>query len=381
MGFTSGFAPMTVAQHHRPANMCVVDKLTPDDSVVKPYILVVGSSNTDMVIKLDRLPRPGETVLGGEFVTMAGGKGANQAVAAVRAGGSVRLVARVGQDMFGYESLARFMAEGIHVENVIQDESSPSGVAMICVAKDGENSIAVAAGANGRLSPADVKGSGRAIAGASMVLLQLETPLATVQAAVEAATAAGVPVLLNPAPACALPGELLQRVSILTPNETETELLTGIAVTDEESAARAAEKLREMGPQTVIITLGARGAYVANGSSQRLVPGFPVTAVDTTGAGDVFNGALAVALGEGRSLLESVRFANAAAAISVTRLGAQPSAPMRKEIDLFLTQAESNTVPPLPATAVELVWEHSSEQTPTLAELQRAVGASTSQLT
>jgi ribokinase len=372
---------MTVARQGRSANICAVGKLSPDHPMVKPYILVLGSSNTDMVIKLDRLPRPGETVLGGEFVTVAGGKGANQAVAAARAGGLVKLVARVGRDMFGEESLARFMEEGIHVENVVQDESCPSGVAMICVAKDGENSIAVAAGANGRLSPADVKEAGLAIAGASMVLLQLETPLATVQAAVEAATAAGVPVLLNPAPACALPGELLRRVSILTPNETETELLTGIAVTDEESAARAAEKLREMGPQTVIITLGDRGAFVASGSSRRLVPGFQVTAVDTTGAGDIFNGALAVALGEGRPLLESVSFANAAAAISVTRFGAQPSAPMRKEIDLFLTQAESNTVPPLAATDVELVLELGDDQKPTLAELHRAVGVITNQLT
>jgi ribokinase len=305
-------------------------------SLAKPKILVIGSSNTDMIIKLDRIPQPGETVLGGEFATAAGGKGANQAVAAARAGGDVTFVARVGRDMFGEKALAGFIQAGIHVQYVTRDPAAPSGVALIFVAKDGENSIAVAGGANGRLSPADVHKAKGAIAGASAVLMQLETPLATVQAAAELAARAEVPVLLNPAPARVLPDALLKLVSILTPNETEAALLTGIPVTDEATAARAAAELRARGVETVILTLGARGAFVATACSAELVPGCRVTAVDSTAAGDVFNGALAVALGEGRPLLEAARFANAAAAISVTRLGAQPSAPERKEIESFL---------------------------------------------
>jgi ribokinase len=302
----------------------------------KPRILVIGSSNTDMIIKLGRIPQPGETILGGEFTTAAGGKGANQAVAAARAGGEVTFVARVGRDMFGEKAVAGFVQDDINVKHVTRDPVAPSGVALIFVAKDGENSIAVAGGANGRLSPSDVKKARAAIAGASVVVMQLETPLATVMAAAELAARAKVPIILNPAPARALPGKLLKLVSILTPNETEAELLTGIAVTNEATAAKAAKKLRARGVQTVILTLGARGAFVATASTEKLVPGFRVKAVDSTAAGDVFNGALAEALGEGRALLEAVRFANAAAAISVTRLGAQPSAPYRKEIELLL---------------------------------------------
>jgi ribokinase len=304
--------------------------------MAKPRTVVVGSSNTDMIIKLDRIPRPGETILGGEFVTAAGGKGANQAVAAARAGGDVTFVARVGQDIFGDKALAGFVREGIHVEHVQRDPAAPSGVALIFVAKDGENSIAVAGGANLLLSQVDVKQAAPAIAAASTVLMQLETPLETVRAAAQIAARTGVAVILNPAPARVLPDELLKLVSVLTPNETEAELLAGIAVTDEAMAALAAEKLRARGVETVILTLGARGAFVATASIRQLVPGFPVEAVDTTAAGDVFNGALAVALGEGKPLLEAVRFANAAAAISVTRLGAQPSAPSRKEIESLL---------------------------------------------
>ena len=301
--------------------------------MAKPRIVVIGSSNTDMIIKLDRIPRPGETLLGGEFVSAAGGKGANQAVAAARAGGDVTFVARVGQDMFGDKAIGGFVQDGIHVEHITRDPEAPSGVALIFVAKDGENSIAVAGGANGRLSPADLRKAGPAIAAANSVVMQLETPLDTVQAAAERAVRAKVPVILNPAPATKLPPELLKLVSILTPNETEAELLTQVTVKDEISASHAADALLEQGVQTVIITLGARGAFVASGSVRRLVSGFQVKAVDTTAAGDVFNGALAVALGESKPLLEAVRFANAAAAISVTRLGAQPSAPARNEIE------------------------------------------------
>jgi ribokinase len=299
-------------------------------------ILVVGSSNTDMIIKLDRIPRPGETILGGAFVTAAGGKGANQAVGAARAGGQVTFIARVGQDMFGDQAVAGFVKDGINVDYVMRDKTNPSGVALIFVAKDGENSIAVAGGANAKLSPADVKKAKAVFDGASVLVMQLETPLETVQAAAELAANAGVRVILNPAPARPLPDKLLKRVSILTPNETEAELLTGIAVKDDASAAVAAAKLRARGVQTVIITLGARGAFVVTESGGQFVPGFKVKAVDTTAAGDIFNGALAVALAEGKLLDLAVRFANAAAAISVTRLGAQPSAPTRREIERFL---------------------------------------------
>jgi ribokinase len=318
----------------------------------KPSIFVIGSSNTDMIIKLDRAPQPGQTVLGGEFAMAAGGKGANQAVAAARAGGQVTFVARVGQDMFGEQAVAGFVRDGIDVRYVTRDPAAPSGVALIFVAKDGENSIAVAGGANGRLSSADVQQAAPAIAGSSVVVMQLETPLETVQAAAELAARAKVPIMLNPAPARVLPHKLLGLVSILTPNETEAESLTGIAVKDGAGASRAARELRARGVETVVLTLGARGAFVATASTEELVPGFRVKAVDTTAAGDVFNGALAVVLGEGRPLLEAVRFANAAAAISVTRLGAQPSAPHRKEIDSFLAGQTHLTSTAIPAAGL-----------------------------
>ncbi|MCX6899875.1 MAG: ribokinase [Verrucomicrobia bacterium] len=307
---------------------------------MRSSIVVVGSSNTDMIIQLDRIPRPGETILGGEFYTAAGGKGANQAVGAARAGGNVTFVARVGQDMFGDQAIAGFQRDGICVDYVLRDKAAPSGVALIFVAKDGENSIAVAGGANSKLAPADVKKAAKAIRSAAVLVAQLETPLETVQAAAQIAAKAGVRVILNPAPARPLPDKLLRLVSILTPNETEAELLTGVKVTNESAAAKAADKLRSRGVQTVILTLGPRGAFVANASGSELVPGFKVKAVDTTAAGDIFNGSLAVALAEGKALAAAVRFANAAAALSVTKLGAQPSAPTRKEIEKFLETRE-----------------------------------------
>jgi ribokinase len=302
---------------------------------MQPHIIVIGSSNTDMIIKLDRLPKPGETILGGEFVTAAGGKGANQAVGAARAGGRVTFIARVGSDIFGEQAVAGFIRDGINVNHVLRDRKAPSGVALIFVARDGENCIAVAGGANARLSPADVKKARSAFAGAAVLVMQLETPLETVQAAADLAARRGLRVILNPAPARPLPNKLLQKISILTPNETEAELLTGIKVDGAAAAGRAAARLLARGVRTVILTLGARGAFVADVHGHRLVPGFKVKAVDTTAAGDIFNGALAVALAEGKVLAEAVRFANAAAALSVTRLGAQPSAPTRREIERF----------------------------------------------
>lgn len=306
--------------------------------MAKHPVLVVGSSNTDMIIKVERIPKPGETILGGEFITAAGGKGANQAVGAARAGGAVTFIARVGQDMFGDKAVAGFAADGINVDYVTRDRTSPSGVALIFVARDGENSIGVALGANARLTPAHVRKARTAFRGASVVLLQLETPLDTVEAAAELAVAAEVPVILNPAPAQPLSNKLLRRVFLLTPNESEASLLTGVRVDNADGAAKAACALLARGVQNVIITMGARGALVAGKNFRQLIPAFKVKAVDTTAAGDIFNGTLAVALAEGRTIPQAARFASAAAAISVTRMGAQTSAPMRKEIDKWLAR-------------------------------------------
>ena len=299
-------------------------------------VVVVGSSNTDMILRVARIPGPGETLLGGEFSTAAGGKGANQAVAARRAGGRVAFVARLGTDSLGDEALARFRKEGIDVTRIVRDKSKPSGVALIFVSSDGENSIGVAGGANQRLTPRDVAAAKAAISGARILLLQLETPLATVEAASRLARKSGVTVILNPAPARPLPGSLLRNASILTPNEHEASLLTGVKVTGAGSASRAAQILLKRGVGTVIVTMGAAGALLATREGSRLIPGFRVKAVDTTAAGDVFNGALAVSIAEGAAINDAVRFAHAAAAISVTRPGAQPSIPSRREIDRLL---------------------------------------------
>jgi ribokinase len=312
--------------------------------MTKPKIVVVGSSNTDMTIRLPHLPKPGETEIGGNFSMAAGGKGANQAVGAARAGGHVTLVARVGDDMFGNQALAGFAKERIAANFVFQDKKAKSGVALIFVGKkSGENSIAVASGANSRLSPADVKKAKMAISQASMLIMQLETPLATVEAAAALAFKSGVPIILNPAPAQSLPAKLFKQVSIFTPNEVEAEFFTGVKVTTIADAAKAADKLMAKGVKTVIITLGSRGSFVCNKDMKKLVPSYKVTPVDTTGAGDIYNGALAVALAEGKPLLEAARYANAAGAISTTRLGAQPSTPTRKEIESFMARAKKRS--------------------------------------
>jgi ribokinase len=299
-------------------------------------IVVVGSSNTDLIIKLDRIPQPGETIIGGQFASAAGGKGANQAVAAARAGGAVTFVARVGSDDLGEKSLAGFIRDGINVTHVVRDRANPSGVALIFVGKDGENSIAVASGANDKLSLSDVKKARGVIQKAGILLLQLETPLRTVEAAAEIAAKAGVKVLLNPAPARALPDKLLKHIFLLTPNEGEAEMLTGIKVCDGTTADQAAERLLARGVKNVIITMGSRGAFIAAQETRWMISACKVKAVDTTAAGDVFNGALAVALAEGKTLLAAAQFASAAAAISVTRLGAQTSAPTRGAINKLI---------------------------------------------
>lgn len=300
-------------------------------------IVVVGSSNTDMIIKVPHVPVPGETIIGGTFSTAAGGKGANQAVAAARAGGDVTFVARVGEDMFGQKAKDGFVKDNINVDHVLNDKDAPSGVALIFVGEDGENSIAVASGANANLSPSDVEAASDAISSADILIMQLETPLETVQKAAMIASENGVKVILNPAPACELSDDILSHVSILTPNESEAELLTGIKVESEKDAGAAADALMAKGIETVVVTMGAKGAFVVTADSKESVSGFSVKAVDATAAGDVFNGTLAVGMAEGKPLKEAVRFANAAAALSVTKLGAQPSAPTRQEIEKFLS--------------------------------------------
>ena len=299
-------------------------------------ITIVGSSNTDMIIQVPRIPKPGETILGGVFNTAAGGKGANQAVAAARAGGKVTFVARVGNDMFGEQAVEGFKRDNINIDYIITDPDAPSGVAEIFVAEDGENSIAVASGANARLSPEDVSAAEKAIANADVLVMQLESPLETVKAAAKLAQEHGVTVILNPAPAQQLPDDLLKNISILTPNESEAELLSGIFVKDEKTAELAANALRARGVEIVIITMGASGVYIASDELSGVQYGFKVNPVDTTAAGDVFNGALAVGLAQGQSLKDAVQFAQAAAALSVTKLGAQPSAPTAQQIREFL---------------------------------------------
>jgi len=303
---------------------------------MKKNIVVVGSSNTDMIIKTARIPKPGETVLGGEFTIAAGGKGANQAVSAARAGGEVVFVARVGMDIFGEQAVNGFIQDNINVEYIVRDKDAPSGVALIFVDEKGENSIEVASGANANVSPTDIESAREVIAASNILLMQLEIPLESVNAAAETASGYGVKVILNPAPAQPLGENILKHISIITPNETEAELLTGLKVENEQDAGAAAKKLLERGIETVLLTMGSRGVYIASPEFTGVVPAFCVDAVDTTAAGDVFNGVLAVSIAEGKSLIEAVRFANAAAALSVKTLGAQTSAPHRSEIEDFL---------------------------------------------
>lgn len=302
-------------------------------------IVVVGSSNIDLVMKMPRLPRLGETVLDGTFAQVFGGKGANQAVGAARAGGRVCFVGCVGDDAYGQQVAESLRRDGIDTRHVSTEAGVASGTALIMVGDEGHNYIAVAPGANARLTPARVDAAREAIAAAACVVTQCETPADTLDHLVEMASGLGKPVILNLAPARAVADGTLARLACLAVNESEAEFLTGRAVASDADVAAAAGALLSRGPKTVVLTLGARGAYVAGAEIRSLVPGFAVQAVDTTAAGDVHCGALAVALVEGRPLAEAVRFANAAAALSVTRLGAQPSAPARPDIDALLARA------------------------------------------
>ncbi len=296
-------------------------------------IVIIGSSNTDMVIKSSHLPAPGETILGGTFFMNAGGKGANQAVASARLGGQIIFITKVGEDIFGKQTVDLLKKESIDTSTILTDKNLPSGIALITVDEKGENCIAVASGANAALSQDDIKKFETNIESASIVLMQLETPVETIEYAASVAAKNNIKIILNPAPARLLSDSLLKNISIITPNEKEAEMLTGIVVHDISSAEKAALVLHKKGIDTVIITLGARGALLFDKEKFSLIDSPKVMAIDTTAAGDVFNGALAVALSENKTMIDAVKFACTAASISVTRLGAQSSAPYRKEID------------------------------------------------
>ncbi len=295
-------------------------------------ILVIGSSNTDMTVVADKLPSPGETVIGGHFSMGPGGKGANQAVAVCRLGQQAGFVCKIGRDIFGDNALKAYRAEGLDTTGVLRCDT-PSGVALITVDAGAENCIVVASGANAEMTPEDIDSLKDLITGAEVLLMQLEIPLPAVRRAAHIAHEAGVTVVLNPAPAVPLDGSLLADVDILVPNEHEAALLSGLPVDDEKSAGAAAAYLQSMGVRDVIITLGARGALVCRGADAPVaVPALKVKAVDTTAAGDTFCGALCVALTEGLSLEQAARFAARAAALTVQRVGAQEAIPYRNEL-------------------------------------------------
>jgi len=295
-------------------------------------IVVLGSTNTDMVIAGKKIPVPGETISGGRFLMNSGGKGANQAVAVARLSakkGACTFIAKVGDDLFGRETAQRMKQDGIDAKLIV-DKHEPSGTALILVAPNGQNVISVALGANGTLSPKDIASYRRELEDAAALLLQLETPIETVLAAAKTASRKGVPVILNPAPAAKLPSSLYRCLEWITPNETEAELLTGVKVTDAASASKAVDVFLRRGVKHVAITMGAKGVYC--GDCRRLYPGRKVKAIDCVAAGDTFNGAFVVALAEGKGCRDAIAFAQSAAAISVTRPGAQASVPFRKEV-------------------------------------------------
>ena len=295
-------------------------------------IVVVGSTNMDMVIKTNHIPVPGETVLSGLFFMNPGGKGANQAVAVARLGGNTSFIGKVGNDIFGKQSAQLFDKEGIDTRYLLSDEKLPSGVAMIIVDQRGENSIVVASGANANFFPSDLESALDEIANADILLMQLEIPMETISFVAEYAASKNTKVILDPAPANELSQELLNHIDIITPNQTEAEMLSGIKISNIEVAKKASRIIYEKGVKNVIITMGNLGAVVCQDGEIHLIPAPQVEAVDTTAAGDVFNGALAVALSEGETLVNAVEFACMVAAVSVTKMGAQSSIPYRNEL-------------------------------------------------
>ena len=298
-----------------------------------PRVIVIGSANRDLTVRLERLPQVGETVSGGEYYTSFGGKGANQALAAHRAGAEVIFVAKVGRDENGDAMVRHLEESGLSIDRIIQDEHAASGVALIMVDKDGRNMIAVAPGANRNLSKEEVARTAPVFAGARLLLIQLEVPIDAVYEALTLARQRTVTTILNPAPVRALPGSILALVDIMTPNEVEASALTGVDVKNDHEAERAGRMLVDAGVGQVVMTLGEKGSVWVNREVTRVFPAFPVTPVDSTAAGDAFNGALACALAEGREMDDAIRFANAAGALTVTRRGAQSALPTREEIE------------------------------------------------
>lgn len=307
--------------------------------MVREGVLVVGSANMDMVVSTARFPRPGETVLGRSFAMFPGGKGANQAVACAKLGGNVSFIGRMGKDVFRDRLLASMRRDGVRLRRVTIDPALPTGIALITVDGTGQNQIIVASGSNMALLPADIDRHRAAFDGARVLLVQLETPLPAVQRAVVLAKRRKLAVILNPAPARRLPKSLLRMVDYLTPNESELSVLTGLQVDGISSAERAARRLLAGGVKSVIVTLGAKGCMTVAPEGSRIFPSYRVKPVDTTAAGDAFNGALAFGLAAGLSLEAAVPFANGVAALSVTRMGAQSSMPTMKEVRDFLKRA------------------------------------------
>jgi ribokinase len=303
-----------------------------------PSLCVLGSSNIDLTFRTSRLPKVAETLTGQSFHLGFGGKGANQAVMAARLGARVRMIGKVGRDIFGEKTLQNFREQGIDTRFVLLDETEATGVAAIMVDDDARNCIIVVPSANGRLTPGEVRTASAALEGAALLLCQLEVPVETVQEAFSLAKAGGVKTILNPAPARRLPEELLRLTDYCIPNLGEMEFLSGRDIKSFEEAESAARLLLAQGPRTVIVTLGQTGCLIVEQQKKVHVPGIPVEAVDTTGAGDAFIGSLAVFLTEGRSLEDAVRRANGVAALSVTRLGTQASFPARTEVEAFLAK-------------------------------------------
>lgn len=304
-------------------------------------IVVFGSFVVDLTGRCAGLPVPGQTVLGSAFKMGAGGKGSNQAVAAHRAGADVTLVTKIGRDLLGQIALDFYRGEGMHTDYILTDPQRETGVALIMVdTVSAQNEIVVVPGACGNFTEADVEKCRPLIEQAAILLVQLEINFDALYRVIEIAHAAGVKIILNPAPASALPEAVLRKIDVITPNETEAQLLTGIAVQGEADARRAAQVFLNQGVKNVVITLGAMGAFATDGANSAFLPALPVDAIDTTGAGDAFNGGLVTALSEGQTLFDALKFANATGALSVTRPGTAPSMPRRAEIRKALRQAD-----------------------------------------
>jgi ribokinase len=304
-------------------------------------VIVIGSSNTDLVVQVERLPQKGETVLGGELKTFFGGKGANQAAAAKKGGANVLFITKLGQDAYGEKYREHLLRLGIDPSGILRDEKIPSGTALIAIDKEGNNQIVVSPGANSALVPEDIERLKSGFFRKSVMLLQLEIPLETVAYSLETAKSLGIRTILNPAPAAMFSEKLLKNVDIITPNKSELEALTGKRPENEEETIEAAKGLLERGVKNVIVTLGEKGALLVTGEKTELFPAFKVKSVDTTAAGDAFNGMLASSLSEGLSLEQAVIKANATGALTTLKIGAQPSLPTRKEIEEFLEKQKS----------------------------------------